>query len=889
MMVYARHVICFLLGLWAASLSAQEAPKIAFDFENIPLMQALDFLEESYDLTFAFDQELLQTKLVKAAKAKNLRLQEALSRLLLPHSLFFEIVGGKHVLIRRANAREMSLLPAAEEVVAVACGGLRDSLTDQPLISANVWLQGTQKGAYSNVLGQFAIKGPFTSSDSLVFSYVGYKSKVQAVGSFLRKECPLIHLTQQEFAFDQILIQDKAITFLSGAGRGDGLQVDADQMGVIPGWGEQDALRMAQLLPGISTTDESASNLNIRGGTPDQNLILWDGIPVYHTGHFFGMFSAFNSTIVDEMAVYRGDFSAEYGGRVSGVLDITTSPLLLDTLEVGVGVNLISSNAYVKIPLQKGRSALMVAGRRSISDLFESKIYHNLFNQVAGRGSIKEEFEPAQKQLTDLQLSPKFYFSDFNFKWVTRNENGGEGQVSFYQGEDALDYGILFDRPNFYFNTLYEVDLLNWGLSAQWKQSWSERWKSDFRVVFTEFSTAFSTRTKLNPEQVKVQVIQSNNISEQRIEWNNTYNIDQHQRLNFGYQGVLNEVDLNISMASPVNAESRQERISFKGITQTFYIDYDYTIPEQLHMDWGLRYGTFDGGYTGNWEPRLSLSYYVHPEVEIKTSIGRYIQVVNQVFLNNNLGIGERFWMMADSSKSIPAVTSAQFTLGARWRSKGWLLDIDFYKKWITGLVSMSLDFDADWQNPYSGGEARVLGMDLLLKRSWYKYDSWLAYTLGRTRYQFDRINRNEAFPSIYDRLHNLKWTHQLKFGNWDFALAWHYGSGLPFTQAQSGRFVPDEEAEDGFKAQIEYGEVNANRLRDYQRIDFSGAYNFTDQRKLRGKIGWSIFNVLDRLNFYSRTYFLHPENEDHSRPILVAYDRSLLGFTPNLFLELRW
>lgn len=889
MIVKAFPVFIFLLGLWVAPVVAQDGPKIDFDFENIPLMQALDFLEESYDLTFAFDQELLQTKLVRAAKSNNLVLHEALLQLLLPQSLFFEVVGGKHVLIRRANAEELGLLPPKEKPLIIACGALKDSLTGLPLTSANVWLQGTQKGAYSNELGQFSIQGPFRERDSLVFSYVGYQAQTVPLKRFLGKGCPAVRLSQQEFAFEQILIRDKAITFLAGAGRGDGLQLDVDQMGVIPGWGEPDALRMAQLLPGISTTDESASNLNIRGGTPDQNLILWDGIPVYHTGHFFGMFSAFNSTIVDEMAVYRGDFSAEYGGRVSGVLDITTSPLLLDTVEVGVGVNLISSNAYVKVPLQKGRSALMVAGRRSISDLFESKVYQNLFNQVAGRGSIKEEFEPAQKQLTDLQLSPKFYFSDFNLKWVIRNENGGEGRISFYQGEDALDYGVLFDRPNFYFNTLYEVDLLNWGLSAKWSQRWNDRWQSDFMFVFTEFSTAFSTQTKLNPEQVRVQVIQSNNISEQRIEWNNTYNINQHQRLNFGYQGVLNEVDLNIRIESPVNAEFRQERIAFQGTTQTFYLDYDYTIPEKLHMDWGLRYGSFDGGYTGNWEPRFSLSYYVRPEVEIKTSIGRYIQVVNQVFLNNNLGIGERFWIMADSSKHIPAVTSAQFTLGARWKSKGWLLDVDFYKKWITGLVSMSLDFDADWQNPYSGGEARVLGMDLLLKKSWPNYDSWLAYTLGRTHYRFDRINRNEPFPSIYDRLHNLKWTHQLKFGNWDFAVAWFYGSGLPYTQAQRGRFVPDEESENGFKAQIEYGDVNAHRLQGYQRIDFSGAYNFTDQKKLRGKIGWSIFNVLDRLNFYSRTYFLHRENEDFNRPVLVAYDRSLLGFTPNLFLELRW
>lgn len=888
MTVIVRHAILLLIGFWSASVAAQEGPKVAFQFENIPLLQALDFLEAEYDLTFAFDRLLLQDKAVEKVKVADIHLHEALQRLLLPQELFFEVVGGKHVLIRKASLAELDLLPPVPEPVAVACGQLQDSLTGLPLVSANIWLKGTPKGAYSNELGQFSIKGPFAATDSLMFSYVGYKARSLPLRAFVDSQCPAVHLSHQEFAFQQILVKDKAITFLSGAGRGDGWQLDADQLGVIPGWGEQDALRMAQLLPGINTTDESASNLHIRGGTPDQNLILWDGIPVYHTGHFFGMFSAFNSTIVDKMDVYRGDFSAQYGGRVSGVIDISTSPLLVDTVEIGIGVNLISANAYAKIPLQKGRSALMVAARRSISDLFESQIYQNLFNQVAGRGSIKEEFEPTQRQHTDLQLSPKFYFSDLNIKWVTRNENGGEGRISIYQGEDALDYGVLFDRPNFYLNSLYQVDLSNWGLSAQWLQRWNDQWQTNFLFVLTRFETAFQFQHQLSREALAFQLTQGNSIAEQRLEWNNTYTINRNQRLNMGYHGVLNAVELSLIVEAPTAGAKEEERRHFEGVTHAFYLDYDYTIPEKLHLDWGLRYSLFDGGYLGAWEPRFSLSYYVHPEVEMKTSIGRYTQIVNQIFLENDLGIGERFWIMADSQQHIPAVTSAQFTVGARWKSKGWLLDIDVYKKWITGLVSLSLDFDADWENPYSGGEARITGLDLLLKKSWPNYDSWLSYTLGRTHYRFDQINGNEAFPTLHDRLHNLKWTHQIEFGNWDFAFAWFYGSGLPYTKANRGRFIPGESGEE-YESQIEYGRVNAFRLPDYQRLDLSGAYNFTDRRKLRGKIGWAIFNVLNKRNFYSRTYFLHPENGDHNRPVLVAYDRSLLGFTPNLFLELKW
>lgn len=879
-------LVGLLFGLWATDMCAQASPKIAYQFEDIPLMEALDFLEDQYDLTFAFDRLLLENRMIKRAKIREADLTKALTHLLQAENLAFDIVGGKHVLIRKARPAEIVDIPAPP--LPTICGQVKDSLTGLVLTAANIWLKGTTKGGYTDELGSFRLKGPFQPTDTLVLSYVGYQETALPILPMLNQPCATITLAPVEFEFEQILIKDKAITFLSAGERGDGLYLDVDQLGVIPGWGEQDVLRMAQLLPGINTTDESASNLHIRGGTPDQNLILWDGIPVYHTGHFFGMFSSFNSSIVEGIDIYRGDFSARYGGRVSGVLDIKTKPMQLDSVEASIGINLINANAYAKVPLLGSRSALLIAGRRSLSDLFESQIYQNIFNQVAGRGRIKEEFEPSQKEFTGLELSPRFYFSDFNLKWVIQNDNGGEGTLSFYQGEDALDYGLLFDRDNFYFNALYEINLSNWGLSGQWSQQWNEKWHSHLQFVLTKFNTAFNHRNDLAPDQLASLVTQYNAITEQRLEWNNRFEINADQRLNWGYQGVLNEVELSWAIDAPAYDAASKDSRFFEGTTHSFYIDYDYSIPDKLHLDWGLRYSLFDNGYTGSWEPRFSLAYQALPSLTAKMSIGRYTQVVNQIVIENELGIGERFWIMADNRQEIPAVTSAQFAFGARWKESGWLLDVDIYRKWISGLVSLSLDFDGEWNNPYSGGSAQIMGMDLLLKKSWGNYDSWFSYTLGRTNYTFDQINNNEAFPTLHDRLHHIKWTHQFQLGQWEFSLAWFYGTGLPYTQAIRGRFVPNE-MEDGYDTQIQYAAVNANRLPTYQRLDWSGAYNFLLGQRLKGKIGWSIFNLTDRANFYSRTYFLQPMNGDYTDPSLITYDRSLLGFTPNLFLQLEW
>lgn len=874
--------------LWSSVLSAQEEPKISYQFKNITLPQALEYLEQTYHLTFAFDQMLLAPLMVEEAKTTGASLSAALSQLLIPLGLAFEVVGGKHVLIRKGKKEETLGLAPLSPPLPTVCGQLKDSLSGFPLPAANVWLKGSNKGTYTDNNGRFTLQGPFRKDDSLAFSYVGYQGLVLPLASLLQQPCASLHLAPLRFGFDQVLIKDKAITFLAAGERGDGLYMDTDQLGIIPGWGERDVLRMAQLLPGVNTTDESAANLHIRGGTPDQNLILWDGIPVYHTGHFFGMFSAFNSSIVEGVDIYRGDFSARYGGRVSGVLDIKSKPIQKDSLEAGIGLNLLSANAFVKVPLLSGRSAFLIAGRRSLSDLFQSQIYQNLFNQVAGRGRIKEEFEPAQQRDKNLQLAPRFYFSDVNLKWVVANKTGGEGTISFYKGEDVLDYDVLYDNSSFYLNALYQINLSNWGLSAQWNQQWNERWQSHLMLVSTQFQTTFDQTTALDTMGYASRFFQSNRIQEQRLEWNNAYRINANQQINMGYQGVFNEVAINWIADVPLYDTYGEDNRYFEGTTHTFYLDYDYTIPEHLHLDWGLRYSIFANGFTGSWEPRFSLAYHVLPHWELKTSIGRYSQVVNQIVIDNDLGIGERFWIMADSQQSIPAVTSAQFAFGLRWKQKGWLLDVDVYRKWISGLVSLSLNFDGDWENPYSGGSARIIGLDILLKKSWPHYDSWLSYTLGVTQYQFDRINGNNAFPTPHDRLHNFKWTHQIELGQWAFSFAWLFGSGLPYTQATGGRFVRNETSGE-YDTKLSYAGVNANRLPVYHRLDWSGAYHFKGKKKVKGKLGWSIFNVLDRLNVYSRTYFLNAVDDNVEQPQLVAYDRSLLGFTPNLFLELSW
>ncbi|MBK9014130.1 MAG: carboxypeptidase-like regulatory domain-containing protein [Saprospiraceae bacterium] len=338
----------FLLFCLGFANAQQTSPTLSANFRNTDLRSAITFFEKNYAVSFSYDDEAIEGVQVTAS-FRNFALPDAMKRLLKGTGLVFEIVDNQYVLIKKLDATpQNSQFPIPSSQLAL-CGTIFDSETGQPLPGATAYIKNTPVGTTTEADGKFKLEGDFSKDDSLIISYLGYKQQVHLVRPLLVKPCQDYRLQLEALTIPDVLIRDFATDMIKLADEG-GFHFDKQKMPTLPGWGEPDVLRSLQLLPGISAADESGSRLNVRGGTPDQNLILLDGIPIYHTGHFFGLYDAFNPFIVDGVDVWRGNFGAEYGGRNSSVIDIKARPGYGSKTKWGIGMNLLSLQGYVETP-----------------------------------------------------------------------------------------------------------------------------------------------------------------------------------------------------------------------------------------------------------------------------------------------------------------------------------------------------------------------------------------------------------------------------------------------------------------------------------------------------------------------------------------------------------
>ena len=881
-------LLCFLKVVPAA---CQSDLSIDHRFRNKPLITVLNKIELDYGLKFAYDVQLLDPIVIGKSIGKNTPVDNFLQNLLTPHGLDFEIIDQKFVIIKKAQeVLEKRITSNPTSIKQMICGTIVDSLIGQPLPFSTVLLTKSARGVATDEKAYFSLEGPFHLPDTLQIRYIGYRPKHIAVRDLINQPCQSIQLSRQEFVIPDVLIIDQAVELLEASENGQGNIFKPEKMTTLPGWGDNDILRMVQLLPGIHASNESASALHIRGGTPDQNLILWDRIPVYHIDHFFGLFSAFNPLAARDIEVYKGGFGAKFGGRISGVLDISGKPSQLDTIKAEIGSNLINAHGYLSYPIIKDRVAIMVAGRRSFTDVIQSSTYQKLFNQVAGKGKIKEnERNVEQQNINDILLDPVFYFDDINLKLLARLDDKNEFSVSLYRGEDNLNYKVHFDDFGIFLDTKDQITLNNWGLSSKWDFSLTESLSSSLGITYSSYANQYDVAISLDKNlPFNFKLFQTNEMRDVSIDWSGTLQLNRNHRFTAGFQ--RSELGVNYRVNYQGHREDQFFSISerLQGEVQTVFGDYDLLISNWLSADLGIRYSNYSNPRKSYWEPRFTL--VLHPfnnNIHLRFNTGRYIQFAGQMVNYNELGLGEELWILANEKLSIPPLTSTQRSLGLSIDEKGWFFEVELYRKEIKNLSSLNLRFEDTENNPFFLGSGTVDGLDVLLKKRWRSYSSWLAYAYGKVRYQFDQIDQGLAFSAAHDQRHTLGWTHLLNLQNWDFSLTWNFHTGKPFTPANGIDEVIEENQEKSY--QVNYGNRNESRLPNYHRLDISGNYEFDLGNRAKAKLGISIFNLYNRQNTSDIEFVVSTNRNNPTDVKLLQIERELLGFTPNLFFSISW
>jgi hypothetical protein len=883
-----RSCLAGLFFFMAIHATAQ-APLQA-DFQNIPLSEAFRTLEKTGGITISYDPGLVKNIRVTASFT-NKNPQEAFSILLQHTPLEAAVVRERHVLILKRDEAPSSL---------TLCAKLLDADSREALPYASIFSIKAGAGAQSNAEGQFQLSSnsELAPQDTLLIRMLGYRSLSVPASRLLNDNCPSILMRPISRELVEITITDRALEALELPAASRITEVRPERPGLVPSLGEPDPFRMVQVLPGVAADGDKADELLVRGGNTDQNLVLWEGIPIYHTGHLFGLVSALNPYVVDRVNVWKGNFSADQGGRVSSLIDMRTDPTPLERPSFAVGVNLVSTYFSLETPLFRRKGGLLFAGRHAFSGVLQSSGYQKLFGFATQDSRIKSEFETQQNDSLlqkAFRIFPYSTFSDGNLKLWLRPNARTLLDLNVYLGYDVLRYRRELDLRQFgtYLAAADTVNIVNFGMSAHVHRDWTENYSSEWRFAVSNYKSTYDFTGTTNPD-VPQQYYQhqDNTLGEGVLQFDNNWRFSRRHHLQFGVQIIkTGNFFLDSLQNKPDPNASRRLQIDLPSNQSALYGIWRLGDSAHWYLEAGLRHVTFNYTTQSYWEPRLSAQWQAGKHLRLKAFAGVFHQFMRRAYVPNILGLNNRAWVTADDNLQLPVLESRQVSLGFTFEKKGWLLDAEVYGKVLEPVTGVDLRFNGtpDLSLWAARGTENVGGLELLLRKRWGRYTQVLAYTNSRADMQFDSLNQGNVFPSDFDQRQAINWTHNLGFKHWSFSLSWNYHSGRPYTPPTG---VNTQTRPDGTVAtSVAYGPRNSARLPDYSRLDSSIQYHF-GEKHLTGTLGLSVFNLLNHANLQQREFFvqtLYDANGDPETYTTGTIERGLLGRMPNIFLLLRW
>ncbi len=735
---------------------------------------------------------------------------------------------------------------------------------------------------------------------------MGYESKEIKVSSDTKRLIINLYKLEKDSLIEDVVVVGSVNSNMMQQSGISQFSLSPDLTRSLPNLGEQDIFRSMQLLPGVSGSNESSSGLVVRGGTIDQNLVLFDDFTVYHVDHVFGFFSAFNNNAIKDVQFYKGGFGAKYGGRMSSVVDITGKDGNTEQFGIGASVSLLSTNAVVEQPFADGAGSFILTGRKS----YQSDLYNDILESVTGENQNAQAgtSTPGQFALGRFSIEPESYFYDMNAKLTYRLPNDDKFSISFYNGADELDNSRdvdgnadisrlceLFDGNGPFGGTFCEeeisfavgtIDLSEWGntgISAKYSHQWNDRLDTNFVISASEY---FSYRDRL----INTQVIyedsddepttgesssnEDNQLDDFTVKIENDYYLNQWNTLSFGLQYTQQNIDFSLIQNGDLVLETKNE-----GATSTVYIE-DEIVINALTVIPGLRvskYSINDEVYT---EPRLSISYELNDTTQLRAAFGDYHQFALSV-ARQSIEEGPRnFWTLADG-ETVPVSKSSHFILGTTHYVGNYNFNIELFHKEYEGLSEFTQQtrpirnedgtgLTLILEQEFHTGSGTASGVELFLQKNIGDLTGWVGYTFSEVIYDFPTVSDTTYFAD-QDATNEFKTVLMYRWGDWDLASTFIYATGRPYTEVLGV-------VEDTFPPTYEVGAKNDLRYDDYHRLDLSFTYNFS-RRGLDGQAGLSIFNLYDRKNQWYTEYEII-EGE------ILETEITYRGFTPSLFFK---
>ena len=632
--------------------------------------------------------------------------------------------------------------------------------------------------------------------------------------------------------------------------------INLTTFGILPGLIEPDVLQTIQALPGINSADERVSNLNIRGGTNDQNLILWDGVKMYQSGHFFGLISAFNPAIINQVVVSKNGSRAQFGDGVSGIIDMQTSHEVSNEFNGSIGINMLTADAYAMIPISE-KISFQIAGRRSITDFFTTPTYKQYFKRIFQDSDLNNPNE------TVITNSENFYFYDISSKLVYDVSKKDKIEISFLSIDNALDYQ---ETANINYTSSLSHSQLNQGslaINNKYTKNWSDKLQTIFQAYFSSYDL-YATHQDISNNQ---KLIQENKVTDGSFKAHVRYNVDPQLNYEGGYQyseigiGNLEEVtnpDFRRYIKEVLRTHGLFNELSFKSKSGN------------TRARFGFRANYIEKFSDFYFEPRISFNQIFAKNFRVEVLAELKSQTTSQIIdlQNDFLGIEKKRWVLANNN-DIPVIKSQQFSTGIHYNKNKWLLSLEGYIKNVDNITSRSQGFQNQFQYTNSIGAYKVTGLDFLINKQFKHISTWLGYSFSKNNYSFSDLNLGEKFANNVDMRHQLNVSGTYTLNRLKLALGFNWHSGKPTTLINNSV----SEATNS----LVYGNPNANNLPDYWRTDISAVYDILISKHTKAQVGASFWNIFNTKNIINSYYVMDANDQ------VIHVENVSLGFTPNV------
>ncbi len=713
-------------------------------------------------------------------------------------------------------------------------GKVIDASNGAPISDVNVFITPQNQGFSTNAKGQFSFS---LNADTVFFlaSSIGYKTF--STTFYLHSDTNfMVALLINTELLKAAEISAKAID-TSPLGNSV-LRLSAKQIENIPAlFGEPDVIKSLQLLPGVQGGNEGTTGLHIRGGSPDQNLILLDGVPVYNVSHLFGFFSTINAKVVEDVTLLKGAFPAKYGGRLSSVLEIRLREGDLQNYHGEVTASVLAPKFMLEGPIKKGQSSFLVSGRRSFYDLVVSPFI-------------------------DASNRVNYYFGDFNLKLKQNISEKDVLLASYFFSGDKFRY--QYDSEEFY----AEENALGWQnhtTALTWKHQFNNKLSSNLTTSFNAYR--LNTVSNQSDSAYTYGLEYESAIRDISASYAFAYQANNKHLVEFGSSYALHKftpgaIQSIYTVNEQTSASSSNLSLPIASKEASFYVSDQWKLSSRWQVNAGFHYALYDVENTvyQSLQPRMALKFKVKSNWDIYASYSKMTQFLH-LLSNTGFGLPTDLWVTA--TDKVKPQEAQQISVGSsiHFLNNTWEFTNEYYFKPMENLIEYKAGAGytsgGDWQQQVeTNGTGLAYGAEFLLRKNKGKTTGWVSYTLARTERTFENLNNGNSFPYRFDRRHNIASTVNHTFSSiFSMSATWVYSTGIALTAPVANIFALgyyDILQNGGYAIPAQQlGDRNAHRYPAYHRLDVSA--KFTKNVKL-GLQTWSfgIYNVYNRNNpFY--------------------------------------